>query len=187
MHLSRIGYYSDFFVYPVLIALLAIAGLGFAGTEGAAIWLAMFAACVALWTLIEYLMHRFVLHHVPYIKDMHNHHHHEEKASVGTPTWLSVSSHAAIVFIPALLLSNFVTASAVSGGLMLGYLWYISIHHALHHWHPSHSTYFYGLKRRHALHHHFDDAGNFGVTTNFWDRVFGTMITVNAAAMAQSK
>jgi len=28
----------------------------------------------------------------------------------------------------------------------------------------------------HAVHHYRDDEGNFGVTTSFWDRVFGTRI-----------
>jgi sterol desaturase/sphingolipid hydroxylase (fatty acid hydroxylase superfamily) len=57
---------------------------------------------------------------------------------------------------------------------MLGYLWYVSVHHIVHHWKAEPGTYAYALKRRHMLHHHFDDMGNFGVTSGFWDRVFGT-------------
>ncbi|MFZ2101941.1 MAG: sterol desaturase family protein [Oricola sp.] len=47
------------------------------------------------------------------------------------------------------------------------------MHHAVHHWHPAHSGYLYGIKRGHAM-HHADEAYNFGVTSRFWDRVFGT-------------
>ena len=92
----------------------------------------------------------------------------------GRRLWLSLGAHLVIAFFPVLLASNFATASAVTCGLMLGYLWYISIHHILHHWHPRHPGHFYTLKRRHALHHHVDETINFGVTSAFWDRLFGT-------------
>ena len=42
---------------------------------------------------------------------------------------------------------------------------------------PVHARYFYRLKRRHAQHHHVDGGRNFGVTTGFWDRIFGTVAT----------
>jgi sterol desaturase/sphingolipid hydroxylase (fatty acid hydroxylase superfamily) len=174
MQLGLIGYYSDFVVYPAAIVVLAAAGLIDVGEKSASGWIAAVIACLGLWTLIEYLLHRFVLHHIPYIRDLHDRHHVEERSSVGTPTWLSVGIHALIAFFPVLMVSDFATASAVTCGLMLGYLWYISIHHILHHWHPSHPGYLYTLKRRHALHHHVDETVNFGVTSAFWDRVFGT-------------
>lgn len=176
MQLSRIGYYSDFFVYPVIIATLGAVGMVVGGTERSALWPLICAACVAIWTLLEYLLHRFVLHHVPWVKEMHHEHHIEEKAQIGTPTWLSLGAFAIIVFAPAYFLSDFFVTSAVTSGLMIGYLWYISVHHILHHWHFDHSSYVYGLKRRHALHHHFDKSANFGVTSNFWDHVFGTAV-----------
>ena len=36
--------------------------------------------------------------------------------------------------------------------------------------------YVYALKRRHALHHHYDEMANFGVTSGFWDHVFRTAV-----------
>lgn len=65
-------------------------------------------------------------------------------------------------------------ATAATAGIMLGYLWYVSVHHALHHWRMEHASYLYTLKRRHALHHHGAETCNFGVTTGFWDRLFRT-------------
>ena len=175
MRLGPIGYYSDFFVYPAVIFLLAALGLAEAGRGGAPEWVAIFLLCLALWTLVEYLMHRFALHHIPYIKEMHDEHHVHESAPIGTPTYISLSLHIALVFLPLLFVFGFPAASAATCGLMLGYLWYISVHHILHHWHPAHSGYLYRLKRRHALHHHFDGETNFGVTTGFWDQVFRTI------------
>ncbi len=173
MFLTRIEYFADFYVYPVLIPTLAAAGIVVA-PSGAARWLAVFLSCLALWTLLEYLLHRFVFHHVPYIRDMHEQHHSDEREFIGTPIWISLVSHGTLGFLPVYLLAGFADASAASCGLMLGYLWYVSVHHVVHHWHPAHSSYLYALKRRHALHHHHDSERNFGVTSSFWDRVFGT-------------
>ena len=75
MQLGLIGYYSDFVVYPLVIAALAVAGLVEAGEENAPGWIATVLACLGLWTLTEYLLHRFVLHHIPYVKDLHDRHH----------------------------------------------------------------------------------------------------------------
>lgn len=173
MFSTRIGYFGDFFVYPVLIAALLVGGIMW-NPDAVLRWVAIFVGCLVLWTFLEYVLHRFAFHHMPFLREAHDLHHHAERDLVGTPTWLSLVAHAAFGFGPILLLTNFVDASAASAGLMLGYLWYVSVHHVVHHWHPAHSGYLYSLKRRHALHHHHDQERNFGVTTGFWDRVFGT-------------
>lgn len=173
MILTRIGYFGDFLVYPVLMVLLAALGIRF-GTEGDGRWLSMFLASVALWTLLEYLLHRFAFHHMPYLRRMHELHHSAEHELIGTPTWISVCAFGMLVLAPLMVLDDLSVATAVSAGLMLGYLWYVAVHYVVHHWHPGHSTYLYRLKRRHALHHHHDQERNFGVTTGLWDRVFGT-------------
>lgn len=174
MPLSPIGYYCDFVVYPLLIAALAASGLVEAGLSGATQWIVTCGFFIGLWTLIEYWLHRVVFHRFPLIRDLHHDHHLNETASRGTPSWLSLSAHGLLVLLPLWLLINFEIASAVSSGLMIGYLWYVCIHHILHHWHPPHAGYVYRLKQRHALHHHIDGDGNFGVTTGIWDRVFGS-------------
>jgi len=176
MQLTRIGYFSDFFAYPLLIAVFAVAGVSRAGAEGAGSWFAIFLGGLVLWTLLEYVLHRFVLHHMPYIKQMHEQHHRDVRALVGTPIWFSLALFLGFAFCPLLWLAGFAMASAASCGLMSGYLWYVGVHHAVHHWRPAHSGYFYSLKRSHAM-HHADEACNFGVTSRFWDRVFGTSRT----------
>jgi sterol desaturase/sphingolipid hydroxylase (fatty acid hydroxylase superfamily) len=60
--------------------------------------------------------------------------------------------------------------------VMLGYLWYVTAHYGMHHWRIRPASHLGRLRRRHALHHHFDDLGNFGVTSGFWDHVFRTNI-----------
>ena len=173
MLLTRIGYYSDFFAYPVLIAILGAAGVITASTDGAKAWIAIFLGGMAAWTLLEYILHRFVLHHIPWIKEMHEQHHREVRALVGTPSWFSISLILGFVFLPVFWLADFAAASVATSGLMTGYLWDVSVHHMAHHQHPAHSGYLYAVKRNHAM-HHADEACNFGVTSRFWDRVFNT-------------
>ena len=174
MYLSKLNYYSDFVVYPLCILALAVLGIFGVGGGAVELWAAIFAGSILAWTLVEYLLHRFLFHHFPYIKDMHERHHHAERELVGSPIWLSLLAHLLVVFLPALLLFNPTVATALSAGLMTGYLWYVAVHHIVHHWHVSHRGYLYRLKRRHALHHHGPEGFNFGVTTGLWDRIFHT-------------
>ncbi len=85
MLLTRIGYYSDFFAYPVLIAVFGAAGVMNAGADGGEAWIAFFLGGLAVWTLLEYILHRFVLHHLPYIMEMHEQHHRDVHALAARP------------------------------------------------------------------------------------------------------
>lgn len=174
IRLSRFGYYSDFIVYPLSVACLAALGLSSSGAENMIAWIMICLGSVASWTLIEYGLHRFAFHHAPFLKQLHQQHHDEERSLIGTPVWFSLLAHGLIVLLPAFLLSSFGTACAITSGVMLGYLWYVGVHHVLHHWHSPHDGYLYRLKRRHALHHHASEDCNFGVTTGIWDRAFRT-------------
>lgn len=178
MWAGKIIYYGEFIFYAAVIAGLAAVALWQASPDRSVMWLAAFTAGIWLWTLVEYLLHRYVLHHVPHIKEMHQAHHDEQDALIGTPVWISFGSFAVFLVLPAWFFMGPTAAAGLTAGMMLGYVWFGGVHHVLHHWRIRPGTYVYGLKRRHMLHHHFDDAGNFGVTTGFWDVVFGTDVRV---------
>ena len=182
LRLGKIAYYADFYVYPIIIIALAAFAILQGPTGGWATWLGAFISGVALWTLVEYLLHRFVLHHVPVIKDMHDAHHKDQLALIGTPIWISLSIMVLLVLIPLGLVVEQRVAIGLACGLMFGHFWYGGVHHILHHWKAEPGTYLFRLKRRHMLHHHFDEMGNFGVTSGFWDIVFGTDVKVRVAA-----
>ncbi len=177
MRLGKGGYDSEFVVYPVLAAGMAVAALWNAPDQ-IGVWLATFVGGAVLWTLVEYVLHRFVLHHVPFIKEMHDAHHSDQTALIGTPVWMSLGIFAVFVFLPLWFLTTPVVTAGLSAGLILGYFCYGGAHHIIHHWRVEPGSFGYKLKRRHLLHHHFDDNGNFGVTSGFWDVVFGTNINV---------
>ncbi len=174
MRLSKASYFADFVVYPPAVLLLLLVTL----RPGSPVSWSESSVCVLaglmLWTLIEYLAHRFILHEIRYLADMHEMHHNDPTGFVGTPTWLSLGMICCGSLLPLWWKSGLGLAGGFTAGMMAGYLWYVGIHHIVHHWRILPGTYLYRLKRRHALHHHARQPCNFGVTTGFWDRVFGT-------------
>jgi sterol desaturase/sphingolipid hydroxylase (fatty acid hydroxylase superfamily) len=173
--LSESAFFADFYAYPLAIAGCIAWVLVAAPHRWMATGLAVVSGLVC-WTLVEYLLHRYVLHHVGWVKEQHDVHHHDERALVGTPTWFSLLTFLTFVTVPLLLVSPVEVAAGLTAGMMLGYLWYVTLHYGIHHWRIASAGYLGRLRRRHALHHHFDPDSNFGVTSDFWDGVFHTNV-----------
>jgi sterol desaturase/sphingolipid hydroxylase (fatty acid hydroxylase superfamily) len=174
MRLSKIGYFADFFVYPCLLILLGVVGLRSSTAAARIDWALAFLAGTAIWSLLEYVAHRFVLHRVPLFRRLHAQHHAAPTALVGTPTWLSVALLAVGVFLPLWREAGVNLAGGFSAGLILGYLWYVSVHHAVHRWRARQGSYLYRAKLRHAVHHRARPSCNFGVSTGLWDLALGS-------------
>ena len=169
--MSAPAFFLDFCVFPILaIACLGVAwwGLGFPRALGLA------ATGYASWTLLEYLVHRFALHHIAWFRSLHDAHHAEPHAYIGTPTLVSVAIFYALGYAPADMLFGRWFACGWMAGLLAGYFSYVVAHWAVHHISSSDWRLLRRLKRQHAGHHHVSQKTNFGVTTGFWDRVFGT-------------
>jgi sterol desaturase/sphingolipid hydroxylase (fatty acid hydroxylase superfamily) len=173
MRLTRAGFLADFYVYPCVVATLGALAISRAHRDWRALGLAFLAGLCA-WTLLEYLVHRWIFHHAPWVRRQHAAHHDDPKALVGTPTWLSVATLSVVVMLPSMVAEGLAIGSSFSAGLVLGYLWYCIVHYGAHHWHVARRGYFSRMKRRHAIHHQVDVASNYGVTTSVWDRLFRT-------------
>lgn len=142
-----------------------------------------FALClfsgIAVWSLTEYIMHRYVFHFTP-----HNHwqdeihfifhgvHHDFPKDSLRLVMPPSVSIPLAALFyllfksiFPALQMYAFFP------GFLLGYLYYDMMHYAMHHY-TFKTPYLKKVQQHHMLHHYQDEYKDFGVTSDFWDRIF---------------
>lgn len=171
---GRMGYFADFAVYAMASATLAVL-LAVVAPHERRVESVMFAvAGLATWTLIEYLLHRFVLHGLQPVQAWHAEHHRRPRTRIGTPAILSAALIAALVFIPALALSDPWRAGALTLGLLTGYFVYAVVHHAAHHG-RSDLAWLRHIKRHHVLHH--DPAAapsRYGVTSAFWDVVFRT-------------
>ncbi len=171
---SKAAYAADLALYGATVVGLAIF-LSVMGPQDQRLALIVFTlAGLGGWTLIEYVLHRFVLHHIPPFCHWHEEHHRRPTALIFTPTILSASINALLVFLPAfVVLGNLRQACALTLGILTGYLAFGITHHAIHHWHLD-NTWLKQRKHWHALHHHTVQAGCYGVTTAFWDHVFGS-------------
>jgi sterol desaturase/sphingolipid hydroxylase (fatty acid hydroxylase superfamily) len=78
---------------------------------------------------------------------------------IGHMIYLSLGSH----FVPPFF-----------AGFMFGYLVYDSTHYAIHHFHLRGKIGMY-LRKRHLRHHFVQPDYNFGISSPFWDIVFGTL------------
>ena len=180
MRLSKANYYADIVVYPAVIAALFVTEFTSSDATAPYHWLAACIVALAAWTLIEYIVHRFVFHIIPPALQLHLDHHDEPRARIGTPLWLSFSVFVLGGFLPLWRYGGFELASGATAGLLVGYCWYIVVHHAVHHWRIDQTSWLYTAKLRHTTHHYRTDDCNFGVTTGFWDWAFGTAHAVRS-------
>jgi sterol desaturase/sphingolipid hydroxylase (fatty acid hydroxylase superfamily) len=170
---SKASYIADFVIYVVAVLALTTYLL-IDGPKDYGLEILTFVLIgLAGWTAIEYIFHRFVLHSLQPFKSWHEEHHLRPNALICLPTVLSAALIVTLVFLPALLLWGVWHASAVTLGVLAGYLAYTITHHATHHWH-SDNAWLKKRKRWHAIHHHVDQLGYYGVTTSFWDYMFGS-------------
>jgi sterol desaturase/sphingolipid hydroxylase (fatty acid hydroxylase superfamily) len=173
MRLGRFGYYADFlsaFMGGFTLCVLAMAqGTWLLRGE----WLASFMIGVGLWTLLEYGIHRWLYHSVEFFIRLHAAHHKEPHAYVGAPPFVGIALIFFLIYVPVGLFS-LIVASGLTTGVLAGYLAYQLVHHATHFWQPARGTYLYRARVRHSGHHYHRKLGNFGITTVFWDEIFGT-------------
>ena len=140
---------------------------------------AVFAGAV-LWTLGEYLLHRFVMHELRgrgYISKAHLEHH-------VTSTWTLDADHplswlgvVVVGFGGLIPLGTVLVDRGVGIALGLGwtamYAFYETVHALAHRRAPR--TRYGAWLRRHHFHHHFGHPMmNQGVSVGLWDRVFRT-------------
>ena len=164
----------DFYAYPVFI--VCALAVGAWGLRHDVWWhgLALLVLGYAIWTLVEYFMHRYVFHHMPGVKPLHMAHHADAHDLIGQPTILSFTLIFALGYLPSAYLFGAYAGCFPFVGLMAGYLAFSSVHFIVHHAELSRFKIMRQLKRGHAIHHYGNNQYNFGVTTLFWDRVFGT-------------
>ncbi|MGH8150853.1 MAG: sterol desaturase family protein [Steroidobacteraceae bacterium] len=139
---------------------------------------ALAAMGMVSWTLIEYGVHRFVLHGVKPFSTWHSEHHRRPTALIYSPTILSVLGIVALIFVPARLVGGVWRGTAFTFGIVVGNFCYAMTHHAVHHW-RARGTWILRRKRWHAVHHGTPhrlvlQPGYYGVTTSMWDHVFGS-------------
>lgn len=131
------------------------------------------------WTLSEYLLHRF-LGHVHkgnnFFKKEHLQHH--VKVNYFAPfvkKFIASLLAATVLFLVFNLFTESRFALAFTSGFWLMYMVYEYVHFRYHKHHPF-LPIFIHFRKHHFYHHFHNPKVNHGVTTRFWDRVFGTFV-----------
>ena len=171
---GRSAYWADFVAYGAASLGLLVMLVRWAPSGQALAEAGLVALGALLWTLMEYMIHRFLLHGLDPFKQWHAEHHRRPTALIGLPTVCSAALFAGTTFLPVLWMGQAWQACAVTLGVLLGYLAYCYAHHATHHWRVR-TPWMLRLKRWHAIHHHAQEIDQcFGVTVPLWDHVFGS-------------
>jgi sterol desaturase/sphingolipid hydroxylase (fatty acid hydroxylase superfamily) len=141
----------------------------------------LFVAGLLAFTLIEYIMHRFLFHLQPktdkqekFAYTVHGVHHDypKDKDRLAMPPPLSIVISALFFGLYWLIMGNLVYGFLP--GFLMGYASYLWVHYMVHAFKPP-KNFFKVLWVHHGIHHYKDQHNAFGVSSPLWDVVFGTM------------
>ncbi|KIM93883.1 hypothetical protein OIDMADRAFT_137013 [Oidiodendron maius Zn] len=150
-----------------------------------------------MWSLVEYGLHRCLFHLDYHLADnpvaitahflLHGVHHYlpmDKYRLVMPPTMFIILAFPFWMLAHAIFYWNWHVATAVFCGGVFGYIGYDLTHYFIHHCKlPS----FYQDQKKYHLQHHFIDYENgFGITSRFWDRAFGTELTLSPSKVFKS-
>ena len=178
-----------YFQYPAIIAYLVLAAASIAVFAYNPAPLLPTLTAIGLsalaYPLVWYVLHRFVLHSrwmfkmAPLAstwKRIHYDHHQD-------PNHLEVLFGALHTTLPTIALVTVPIGYALGGiggaaiALATGLLttaFYEFCHCIQHLAYKPKNKWLAEMKRKHMAHHFHDETGNFGITTFFWDKLFGT-------------
>jgi sterol desaturase/sphingolipid hydroxylase (fatty acid hydroxylase superfamily) len=140
-----------------------------------------------VWTFVEYTIHRFIFHYHPktekikrYFFLMHGVHHAQPmcKTRLVMPPVISFPLAGLFYVLFYLVVVNLLGVDhwlfPMFTGFIAGYLVYDIMHYNIHHSNVK-SGKFFEIRKHHLRHHGKCDFMRYGVTSPFWDQVFGTL------------
>jgi predicted transporter len=170
---SPINYWGAFIVDMVVAA--TFGWLGATRYDGSLVLgVVLVGSGVLAWTLVEYFLHRWILHGV--LARDHARHHRDTQALIATPLMV-IPFCAALIFTLAALASSIGAAAVFTFGWYVGYNYFVIVHH-MQHFYPdvlARSALFERNLRLHELHHRHPDT-HFGISNSLWDRAFGSRL-----------
>ncbi|RKP04868.1 hypothetical protein THASP1DRAFT_20571, partial [Thamnocephalis sphaerospora] len=147
----------------------------------------------AVWTLAEYILHRFVFHVEAFLPNYtwaltlhfigHGVHHFlpmDRLRLVMPPalaTIIALPLYNGVIYpvFSGLLGYSVYHTRAIFAGLLFGYIIYDLTHYYLHHGRPI-GEHIREMKTYHLAHHYKEANLGFGVSSKTWDIVFGTLL-----------
>lgn len=165
--------------------------------------LAVFTCGITLWSVLEYVVHRFVFHLDDWVPDngvcltlhflLHGVHHFspmDRYRLVMPPVLFAALSITISSALRVTLFSwlPFHIFTAIVGSVILGYVAYDMVHYSQHHMKLNPKSYWGHMKKLHMRHHWHGMYNNgYGITTTLWDKVFGTEIPVDEAVIRKAQ
>ena len=143
---------------------------------------------VISWTFAEYMLHRFLGHEHKgknFFKAEHGMHH--SKANYFAPAYKKAIAAVAVSTILFGIINLF-AGYGVAIGFIVGFVGMYGVYEATHfRFHAANPIKPLLFMRKHHFYHHFHNPRkNHGVTTRFWDRVFGTFHPVEQVRVPRS-
>jgi sterol desaturase/sphingolipid hydroxylase (fatty acid hydroxylase superfamily) len=184
-------------IHPAVVLIIwvpvaaAFAGYGIVNRPQGVSWI-YFPICLAaglvLWTLTEYMLHRFVFHFRPrnswqgritYL--FHGIHHAQPmvKSRLVMPPVVSIPLALMFYYFYAYVIGDLLGRShwiyPLFAAFLAGYICYDMTHYASHHFNLK-SGYLKQVRKNHMRHHWQTPDKRFGVTSILWDIIFGTRV-----------
>lgn len=157
-------------IRAVYVHQIGLTGLALIGVAG-----------LLTWTLIEYLLHRYLFHFEPKTETgqrliylFHGVHHDtpQDRTRLLMPP-AGALPILVVLYLVFYMILPYPWAEPFTGFFIIGYLVYDYIHYATHHFPMRHPVLKF-LKHYHMRHHFTEEDARFGVSSPFWDWVFGT-------------
>lgn len=178
--MSKVHFSVPLFIFLPVIGYFSWKAFAVAGVSigGYFLW---FGIGLLVWTITEYLLHRFVFHYelkgkigerIHFIFHGVHHDYPSDRLRLVMPPSVSIPLATLFYWLFWLMLTPAHLYSFFPG-FILGYLFYDITHYAIHHFNFK-GTIWKEIKRHHMLHHYQDPTKGFGVSSSMWDKVFGS-------------
>ena len=178
--LSRVHPTVPLIIYiPVILYMLYLSIFNFEMGSLTIIGLLIFG--IFIWTITEYLLHRFVFHlelksklgsRIHFIFHGVHHDYPSDSKRLVMPPSISIPLAAMFYFLFRFLIGD-VSVIPFFAGFLTGYLFYDMTHYAIHHFNM-HSKFWLALKNHHIKHHFQNSNKGYGVSSSLWDIIFGS-------------
>jgi len=148
---------------------------------GISITTALFFSGLLIFSLVEYLAHRYVFHMSTYTDlrkrlqyAFHGVHHDypKDKDRLAMPPIMSLIIATILLFLFKLIMGDF--TFGFLPGFLMGYASYLFVHYIVHAYKPP-KNIFKKLWVHHGIHHYKNSDRAFGVSSPLWDYIFRTM------------
>lgn len=182
---SRLNYWATLVIDAVAAIAFGVAGAWwYAGPRLAMPLLAL--AGFLVWSLLEYVLHRWVLHgRLLAPSREHARHHSHPTDTISTPA-MTITIGALALWAALALLTSRGTAALLLFGTYAGYNYFAFVHHLQHH-QPAllaRIGFLDDLRRLHAVHHRTPRV-HYGISSSLWDRLFGTFLQHDEVVVKQ--